>query len=221
MTPVSGIEITAVYAGADVHVLGYFISTQSPTLQRFLAAQRVSRVARLEAIVARLAELGLPIDLTQILDASRLAEARAVGRPQVARAMIAAGFVSTVQEAFDEWLAQGRPAFVPRSGASPESVIATIHEANGLASLAHPGRTRVDGRIEPLRRAGLDALEVFHSDHTSDQVARYSAVADALGLLRTGGSDYHADPSRGVSPGSATLPLEHWEKLSAASQRHV
>jgi predicted metal-dependent phosphoesterase TrpH len=219
--PVSGIEITAVHEGLDVHVLGYFIASDSPPLQRFLAAQRQTRVARVEAIGARLAELGMPVDLTQSLDEARLGGGRAIGRPQVARAMVAAGHVPTVQEAFDRWLAHGRPAFVPRSGASPEAVIAIIHGARGLASLAHPGRTRIDERIQALRDAGLDALEAFHSDHSPPEAARYADLADTLGLLCTGGSDFHGEPSRLVSPGSSNLPPDRWQQLMAARGRHA
>lgn len=218
---IPGIEITAVEAGMDVHVLGYFIAAGDPALQRFLAAQRASRVVRVEAIARRLDELGLPIDLPSLLEESGQGEGQAIGRPQVARAMMARGHVSSVQEAFDRWLGRGCPAFVPRMGASPEAVIVVIHRAGGLASLAHPGRTAIDDRIEPLRDAGLDALEAFHSDHAAPLVERYEALAGRLGLLCTGGSDFHGDPARPVVPGSATLPQPHWERLAAARSRHA
>jgi predicted metal-dependent phosphoesterase TrpH len=217
---VSGIEITAVEDGADVHVLGYFVKTDEPDLQRFLVEQRASRVARVVAIADRLAALGRPIDIAPLVDGARHHPATAIGRPQVARAMAAAGHVTSAQEAFDDWLARGRPAFVPRSGLSPESVIRVIHASGGLASLAHPGRTRIDHRIPALRAAGLDALEVFHSDHGEDDVARYAAMAASLGCLRTGGSDYHGDPARGVTPGCA-LPRDDWDRLLDFHARHV
>jgi predicted metal-dependent phosphoesterase TrpH len=218
---VRGIEITAVHDGIDVHVLGYFIDDADPALQRFLVGQRALRVARVEAIVARLAELGMPVDLASIVERSPTDAATAVGRPQVARAMIARGYVASVQDAFDRWLSLGRPAFVPRSGASAESVVDIIHRARGLASLAHPGRTGIDARIEPLRDAGLDALEVFHTDHPPPLAERYLAIAERLGLLCTGGSDFHGDPSRPTQPGSTTLPQAHWERLAAARRRHA
>lgn len=218
---IPGIEITAVYEGTDVHVLGYFIDGFREGVQRFLADQRAARLARVEAIGATLARIGLPIDLAALLDASGADEGRAIGRPQVARAMIERGYVSTVQEAFDRWLSAGRPAFVPRTGAPPESVIEVIHRAGGLASLAHPGRTCIDGRIEPMRDAGLDALEAFHSDHTPALVDHYEAMAARLGLLCSGGSDFHGDPAKPGSPGGTTLPQAHWERLFAARDRHA
>jgi predicted metal-dependent phosphoesterase TrpH len=135
--------------------------------------------------------------------------------------MVAAGYVASTREAFDRWLGRDQPAFVPRSGPSPEAVIATIHRAGGLASLAHPGRTLIDARIPALRDAGLDALEAYHSDHDAAAADRYRRMADGLGLLITGGSDYHGDPSHGVSIGGSTLPPEAWQRLHAARHRHA
>jgi predicted metal-dependent phosphoesterase TrpH len=221
ITSIAGIEVTAVEDGRDVHTLGYFLDPVDPALGAFLAEQRLIRVSRVLAIAARLEELGMPIDLTAALASAGQQTGRAIGRPQVARAMIAAGHVATTRDAFDEWLGQARPAFVPRIGPSPESVIATIQRAGGLASLAHPGRTGIDSRIPALRDAGLDAIEVYHSDHDGAAIDRYRRMADDLGLLMTGGSDYHGDPSYGVSIGSASLPREAWERLHAARHRHA
>ena len=221
ITAIAGIEITAVEDGRDIHTLGYFLDPADPALGAFLAEQRQIRLRRVHAIAARLDELGMPIDLTAALALARLQTGRAIGRPQVARAMIAAGHVATTREAFDQWLGRDRPAFVPRIGPSPETVIATIHRARGLASLAHPGRTEIDSRIPALRDAGLDAIEVYHSDHDGATIDRYRRMADGLELLMTGGSDYHADPSHGVSIGAAPLPREAWERLHAARHRHA
>ncbi|HEY9461457.1 MAG TPA: PHP domain-containing protein [Vicinamibacterales bacterium] len=218
---IPGIEITAVEDGRDVHVLGYFLRTTDPSFLDFLSAQRRTRVDRVHAIAGRLAELGMPIDLSDALAVVGQQSGRAIGRPQVARAMVAAGHVADTREAFDKWLGSDQPAFVPRSGPSPEMVIQTIHRAGGLASLAHPGRTRIDARIPALRDAGLDALEAYHSDHDAVAAERYHRLADDLGLLITGGSDYHGDPVHGVSIGSSTLPSECWQRLHAARHRHA
>lgn len=215
-----GIEITAVENGADVHVLGYFIDPADEELQRFLATQREHRVVRVEEIAARLAGLGKPIDVTGLVADARTQSMRSIGRPQIARAMIDAGHVATIDEAFAHWLGRDCPAFVPRSGASPESVIHRIHAARGLASLAHPGRTRIDARLSALRDAGLDALEAFHSDHAPDERIRYVHTARSLGLLVTGGSDFHGDPARTITPGSTSLPEEYWAAVEGAQQRH-
>jgi predicted metal-dependent phosphoesterase TrpH len=217
----TGIEITAVESGRDVHVLGYFIDPGDTALQEFLSRQRAIRIARVEAIAARLASLGMPIDVRPIVEDARRREARSVGRPRIARAMIAAGYVADSREAFDRWIGRDGPAFVARTGASTEAVIRIIHGAGGLASLAHPGRTGIDGRIAALRDAGLDALEVYHTDHDEAQRDRYGRLAHRLGLLVTGGSDYHGDPAHGIAPGSAALPFDQWRRFEAARHRHA
>jgi predicted metal-dependent phosphoesterase TrpH len=213
---VTGIEMTAVENARDVHMLGYFLDPADQELAAFLDRQRAIRQARLEHIGERLAGLAMPIDTEKIIAAA--AGGRSVGRPQIADAMIAAGYVADRREAFDRWLGSDRPAFVPRTGAVPEQVIATVHRAGGLISLAHPGRTRLaDTRVESLAAAGLDALEVYHSDHDETLIAHYAALADRLGLLRTGGSDFHGDPSHGVTIGGSPLPAEYWTRLHAAA----
>jgi 3',5'-nucleoside bisphosphate phosphatase len=213
---ITGIEITAVEDGRDVHMLGYFVDTADPGLTEFLSAQRHVRLDRLRRIAARLNELGLPVDVELMIDAASRA-GRTVGRPLVADAMIAKGYVTSRREAFDVWLGGDRPAFVPRGGASPERVIDVVHGASGRISLAHPGRTGLaDGRIRRLVDAGLDAIEVYHSDHDAALVTRYASLADHLNILRTGGSDFHGDPNSSVTVGSSTLPADHWERLRAS-----
>jgi 3',5'-nucleoside bisphosphate phosphatase len=218
---IAGIEITAVEGGRDVHVLGYFLDPANEPLAEFLARQRTTRIARVEAIAARLATLGMPIDVTPLVSEARQRSSRSIGRPQVARALIAAGYVADSREAFDRWLGREAPAFVPRSGATAETVIAIVHGAGGLTSLAHPGRTRIDDRLPALREAGLDALEVYHTDHDDQQRDHYGRLAASLGMLVTGGSDYHGDPAHGFSPGAATLPYDQWRRLESARHRHA
>jgi predicted metal-dependent phosphoesterase TrpH len=215
MRAVSGIEITAVRNGRDVHVLGYFLDAADDELMTFLARQRRERIARVEAIGQVLASAGLVLDLAALLDDVQRQEGRSIGRPQIARALVDAGYVADTREAFDVWLGDGRPAFVPRSGAPPERVIDIIHAAGGLASLAHPATTAIDDEIGTLREAGLDALEAYHSDHPPEVRDRYLALARKLELLVTGGSDYHGDPAHGLAPGSVTLPEHEWGRLMA------
>ncbi len=216
-----GIEVTAVEAGRDIHVLGYFLNPAEPRLIEFLRVQRETRVKRVHVIAARLAELGVPIDLSALLDEAERNVGRSIGRPQVARALQRAGHVADTKEAFDRFLSNDGPAFVSRPGSPPEVVIGIIHRAGGVASLAHPGRTRIDSRIKALAIAGLDALEVYHSDHDEAAIQRYHRMASDLGLLMTGGSDFHGDPTHGIEPGASTLPQAEWERLSAARRRHV
>ena len=210
---IPGIEITAVEGGRDVHVLGYFVRTADPALAAFLSRQRADRISRVEAMGLRLAELGVPVDVSAIVASGRREPDRAVGRPQVARAMVDAGHVPDTRAAFDRWLGDGCPAFVPRGGPGIDAVINAIHAAGGIASIAHPGKTRIDARLPALAAAGLDALEAFHPDHDAATVVRYTALANDLGLLLTGGSDFHGDPGHGMMPGSVCLPSADWERL--------
>jgi predicted metal-dependent phosphoesterase TrpH len=217
----AGIEITAVEDGRDIHVLGYFLDANEPALITFLQTQRETRISRVHAIAARLAELGVPIDVQKLLDEASRQPGRSIGRPQVARALQRAGHVADSREAFDRFLGSDAPAFVSRPGAPPEIVVGIIHRAGGLASLAHPGRTRIDARIPALAAAGLDCLEVYHSDHDETAIRRYGEMASALGLLMTGGSDFHGDPAHGLEVGAATLPAAEWRRLSEARHRHA
>jgi 3',5'-nucleoside bisphosphate phosphatase len=216
---IAGIEMTAVDAERDIHILGYFLDIASADLETFLVEQRTRRRARMHQIARRLAELGAPVDLEDAVAAAR-ASGRAIGRPAVAAALVAAGHVASIQEAFDRYLAHGRPAHVRREGASPAEIIGRIRAAGGVASLAHPGKNQRDDLIAPLVQHGLAALEVFHPDHAPDDVARYGAMAADLGLLITGGSDYHGPGSGRTSAlGQVTLPDEHFQRLTAYAAR--
>ena len=213
ITFVPGIEITAVHDEIDVHVLGYFLDPASPGLRTFLAEQRLRRVERAGLMIARLATLGLHLDAETILRRARDQPGKSIGRPVIARALIEAGYVKSISEAFDNWLSPGRPGFVAREGAPPDEVIAQIHGAGGVASLAHPGLLRRDEWIAGLASSGLDAIEVYHSNHDDAAAHRYRSIADRLGLSVSGGSDYHADESHGAAPGSVSLPSADFDQL--------
>jgi 3',5'-nucleoside bisphosphate phosphatase len=211
---VTGIEITAVRDEADVHVLGYFLDPQSASLRVFLSEQRERRIDRVRRIIQRLAGYGLRLDAEAILRPALDNPSRSVGRPWVARALVAAGYVKSSNDAFDAWLARGRPGFVPRDGAPPERVITRIHDAGGIASLAHPGLLGRDSWIPPLAEAGLDAIEAYHTDHSPEDTTRYLELAEQLALGVSGGSDYHADESHGAAhPGKVSLPRDAFDGL--------
>jgi predicted metal-dependent phosphoesterase TrpH len=213
---VSGIEITSVADGADVHILGDFVDAASPVLATFLAEQRRQRVERVGAILERLAAQGIVLDAAAILRPAADNPSTSIGRPWVARALIAAGHVATSDQAFERWLARGRPGFVPRHGPSPAEVLQRIHECGGLASLAHPVLVRRDEWLPELARDGLDALEAYHSDHDAAATWHYLEIAQRLGLAVTGGSDFHGDESHGPGgPGCVSLPREAYERLKS------
>jgi 3',5'-nucleoside bisphosphate phosphatase len=212
---VNGIEITAVEGGRDVHVLGYFFDPQHAGLAAFLDRQRLDRVRRVEEMAANLASAGYPIEVARLIE-DGTARGRSIGRPHVAEALIAAGHVATRDEAFDRFLGYGRSAFVPRRGAAVADVIRVLAAAGGIASLAHPGLTRVDQLIPSFADAGLAALEVRHSDHDREMEARYRTLAAANGLAVSGGSDFHADDStRGPKVGVVTISCEELRVLEA------
>ena len=210
---VAGIEITAVAAGRDVHVLGYFVDPESRRLNEFLVRQRQDRRRRVLEIADRLDQLGAPVDRASLT--ARAAEpGKSLGRPVVAAALIAAGHVKDIAEAFDRYLSPGAPAFVERIGAPPADVVRLIAEAGGLAAIAHPGKLNMDDVIPPMVDAGMPAIEVFHSDHDAADVVRYEQMASRFGLLVTGGSDYHGPGTgRAASLGRVGISAEAFAGL--------
>jgi predicted metal-dependent phosphoesterase TrpH len=217
---VPGIEITAVECGRDVHILGYFFDPGSRALTDFLSEQRVDRLRRVAAIGERLRELGYGVDTTALLDQARHQPGRTIGRPQIADALVAAGYATDRRDAFDRLLGEGRPAFVARAGAAVARVTAVIHDAGGIASLAHPVLLGIDHEIPRLARQGLDALEVRHSDHDQAAEARYRGLAASLGLAVSGGSDFHGDASvHAARLGEVTLSEADFAILEARRMR--
>jgi 3',5'-nucleoside bisphosphate phosphatase len=215
---VPGIEVTAVHDGRDVHVLGYFIDRQNGSLAEFLQDQRADRVRRVHAIADKLADMGKPIDRDGL--ASDRSNGRSLGRPLVAQALIKAGHVADVRQAFEQLIGEGRPAYVPRVGAQPADVISIIGRAGGVTSLAHPGVLRRDDLIPAMIDAGLTALEAFHSEHDAATTEHYLAMADRLNVLVTGGSDYHGDRERRRAAfGTVGLPPARFERLKARAAR--
>jgi predicted metal-dependent phosphoesterase TrpH len=216
---VPGIEVTAVHEEVDVHTLGYFIDTSSAAFAAFLVEQRRQRIDRAREMIERLGALGIALDSRAILQPALDNPSQSVGRPWLARAMVSAGHVASTNEAFDRWLARGRPAFVPRAAAAPAEVISRIHEAGGIASIAHPGLLKQDDWLTAFVRDGADAIEAYHSDHDAETTARYVALAGQLGIAVSGGSDYHADQSHGgVMLGGTELPAEEYERLVRLSR---
>jgi hypothetical protein len=212
---VPGIEVTAVHDGTDVHLLGYFFDPAHPELVEFMAAQRADRHRRVLEIIDRLRDMGVVVEAGQILKSAAKITGKALGRPIVARLLVSTGHARDIADAFDRYLAAGRPAFVPRRGAAPVEVIRLIDRAGGVVSFAHPGKLGLDHLLAPLAAAGLTAVETFHPDHDDVAVEKYDAMAEALGLARSGGSDYHGPGSgRAEALGQVTMPQEAFEALA-------
>jgi 3',5'-nucleoside bisphosphate phosphatase len=194
----AGVEINAVAGPGDdvwegeLHVLGFGMDANDDRFEATLAAQRGERRRRFDRILARLRDIGMPVD-AQIGDVEPGAE-DALGRPTVARALIRAGHADSVEDAFRRWLARGMPAYVPRNGLGPVAAITAIRAAGGVAVLAHfREAVQRPGIVRELVGHGLAGLEVYYRSFDRSTVEAVGRVADDLGLLRTGGSDYHGD----------------------------
>jgi len=200
---VAGVELSAVEGDTETHLLGLHLA-HLDEMQERLEAIRVMRVTRAERIVQRLNELGVTITMDDVLEQ---AKGGAVGRPHVARAMMAHGWVGEFREAFDRYLGFGRPAFVGKERLPMAEAIDMIHRAGGLAVLAHPGESCRRERLESLVALGMDGVEVRHPSHSADEMRRLAALADLLGLLPSGGSDWHGTNERGRAPGMMEVPM--------------
>ncbi len=214
ITLIPGIEITAVDAERDIHVLGYFFDPESRPLAEFLTAQRTDRLRRLREMADRLNAMGFDVRADLLIAASD--PARSVGRPAIADALVRAGYASDRDDAFKRLIGRGSAAYVPRCGVSPADVVRLIGDAGGIASLAHPVLAGIDDQIPTLVASGLAALEARHSDHPPDVEARYRALASSLGLAVSGGSDFHGpEGPNAIALGRVTLDAADFHDLTA------
>ncbi len=209
---IPGSELTAEQDGHEIHILGYFLDTQNEKLLTETAKFQTVRQNRIREMVARLNELNVPLDVAEVF---KLANCRAPGRPHVARALVKAGLVATLDEAFERFLKLNRPAWVPKMKMSALDAIALIHQAGGLAVMAHPGLNRADEVIPAMVEAGLDGLECFHTKHPKATAEHYLQMAGQQGLLVTGGSDCHGLNKGRPLVGTVRLPYHRVEKLKA------
>jgi 3',5'-nucleoside bisphosphate phosphatase len=209
---IPGTELTAEHNNTELHLLGYFLDTQNQKLLTEIAKFQIVRQNRIYEMAARINELGVPLDVESVF---ALANCKSPGRPHVARALVKAGLVKSLDEAFERFLKKNRPAWVPKSKISALEAIELIHQAGGLAVMAHPGLNRTDDVIPALVGAGLDGLECFHTKHSTVMAERYLAIADKFNLLVTGGSDCHGFSKGKPLVGTVKLPYEHVEKLKA------
>jgi predicted metal-dependent phosphoesterase TrpH len=208
---VPGLEINCDVAGAEVHVLGYCVDWEAAWFQEFLGAQREERRQRVYRIAARLAELGMPIDPEDVF---ALVKEGSAGRPHVAQAMVDRGYVKSVREAFDRYLSMNGPANVPRRRFTPAEALGVIRRARGVPVLAHPGLANRDELIPELVEAGLLGLEAFYPEHSAGQITAYREMCACLGLIATGGSDFHGPRVGGARhPGAQPVPESAWLEL--------
>ena len=190
---VPGIELSAEIEQGQCHILGYLIDPNSPRLLTRLKEVIENRDNRNEKIVGKLQALGFDITLAEI---EAVSGGTVVARPHFAKILLQKGYISSMQEAFDVYLAKGAKAYVERDRLTQAESIALIHEAGGLAILAHPNNLKQDeagteATLSLLQSLGLDGIEARYNRHTPEDTARYLALANRLGLLTSGGSDFH------------------------------
>jgi predicted metal-dependent phosphoesterase TrpH len=221
---IAGMEVSATIDGKNVHVLAFFPGDRLSTLADWQAGRRESRRARMVSMVERLGALGLTLTLEAI---TRDADPRrSPGRLHVARALVEAGHVPTVREAFDRYLGHGKPAYVQDVVPTSAEAIAMIRDLGGIAVVAHPAVDELDPFVERLKDEGLEGIEAYHYSHDPEVAAHFHARARDLGLFVTGGSDYHGEPPRAPEQAAApppeqrlgrcTLPRAEWERFDAA-----
>lgn len=217
LTLIPGVEISTDIPGSEVHILGHFIDWQDQEFQCRLQQMRQSRLGRARKMVDKLVALGKPVSWDRV---QSLASEGAIGRPHIARALVEAGHVATVNEAFDLYLNRNGPAYVQRERLAPAKVVEMITAANGLPTLAHP--RELDGLEEllsQLKTAGLIGMEVYYQDYSPEEVERLHAVADRFALIPLGGSDYHGlGGPQEREPGDIPLPDEPVQRLLALAR---
>ena len=213
---VPGIEFSAEYEGASLHILAYWIDPTRQGLREELKRLTDTRFRRGELMVEKLQELGYDISFDRV---RQIAGDDLIARPHVAQAMVEAGIVQVEKEAFDRFISDGGIAYVPKHALDPSDALTLIRDAGGACVLAHPGMWKgsgsvPDGLIEQMAGGGMAGLEVDHPDHDDQQRARYRAMAESLGLVPTGASDCHG-ARYGYRLACCTTPAELVRELQA------
>jgi predicted metal-dependent phosphoesterase TrpH len=210
---VAGCEFSVKAPWGELHLLGYFLPVGEPRLEAFLVGTRAARHRRAEQMVARLQRLGVGIALADVLHE---AADGAVGRPHVARALVACGAAADINDAFGRYLGRGRPAYVEKPLPALRQVTDLTHAVGALALAAHLGEHGSEGQIRAFQEQGLDGLEVRHPSHPPAVEQRLTRIAQRLGLAISGGSDWHGDTELGdahATLGGLDVPVEWLEQL--------
>ena len=199
ITFIPGIELSAEVNGDEIHLTCHFIDRHNEKLQTELSALLQDREKKAEQIVQLLSDIGLPVSWDEVVANAD----GAIGRPHIARAMISRGYVETVSDAFSRYLSPGRPAYVARRKLDGTNALELVHDAGGVATVAHPRTVaNIDATLATLTPHGLAGIEVYAEKYGSDRIGRYSTIADRYNLVKSGGSDYHAnDTVNEILPG--------------------
>jgi len=206
---VPGVELSVDHSGVKIHMLAYFIEPGSGPLQDELAMLRAGRDDRNPAIVEKLTELGFPITMAEVEAQS---SGETVGRPHIAAALVARGYVADNAEAFDRWIGDDGPAYVERHRLTAIQAIELAHASGGVISIAHPFTMKLEAQplvdlVRELAEAGLDGIEALHSTHSAQTRTCLTEIAESLGIVATGGSDFHGAGKPDISVGRGTGDL--------------
>ena len=221
LTGVPGVEISAEVEKGTLHMLGYFVDPLDTGLCEVLRKSRDSREIRNMEILDRLRRLGMPLEAA---DVARFSGEQVAGRPHIAQAMLAKGYVQTFREAFDRFLGRGREAYANRFRLLPEESIALIRDAGGVPVLAHPFTLYLRGPklgafVATLKDAGLEGMEIYYPEHDKRRRRRYAALARELDLVATGGTDFHGVITPGIrlgkGRGKLNVPDQVLDELAA------
>lgn len=212
ITLVPGVELSSSLDGKDVHVVGLFVDSTDEVLKSFLEDFRNLRKERAREIVKRVNKFDVNLDFEEV---EKAAKGGTMGRPHVADALLNIGAVSTHKEAFVRFLGFDGPAYVPKTPYNPEKAIELIHQAGGLAILAHPGITFrfSEEQMHDVMSMGMDGMEVRHPRHGKDMDAKLEGMALARGYLRSGGSDCHGGFREELFLGNYTVPAKYLDEL--------
>lgn len=215
---VRGIELNTDWNGREVHILGYELDGSSNYLNRRLKDLRNAREQRMLEILDRFKRLGIRISVQEV---HQYAQGESIGRPHIAQVLVEQGYVNSIKEAFDRYIGRGAPAYVPRYKLTPEEGIELIRESHGVAVLAHPGVYRLEEGIQAWISAGLQGIEVSHSEHNKEAELRYRVLAKEYNLIMTGGSDFHGEARKpGVKLGHWGVNLEVIQQIVDLAQRN-
>jgi 3',5'-nucleoside bisphosphate phosphatase len=214
VTIIPGIEISCFEAGRDIHVLGYHLDSHNTDVKAYIEFFKHDRDRRAMEMIDRLRRMGCAISYEEVVERAAGAP---IGRPHVASVLIARGYASSIQNAFDKWLDRSKPGYVAKAPYSVRQAVDMVRAAGGVAVIAHPGKTYNDPRLFlGLISSGIDGIEVFHSSHWSVTREYYRVLAKQHALIMTGGSDYHG--SRDYDDrnfGNIGVPIELYDALAA------
>jgi predicted metal-dependent phosphoesterase TrpH len=211
---IPALEVSSTWQAREIHVLGYFVDATAPALRAHGERAVTLRRERMKEMISRLAAEGIEVSYEDVEGAAGPNRVN-LGRPHLAKVLVAGGYVSSVSEAFDRLIGDHHPAFVPTRLLDPAGAVGLILEGGGLPVWAHPPAELIDSLLPGLMKAGLQGLEVYRPTHSRNDVIRLEGICRSTGLVTSGGSDWHT-PDSGMALGDFHVTADEVEKLLTA-----